>query len=160
MTTRRESRAAEQAYYHLSGSTPAGPNVELGSLLPSFTLSSLCPNSSFLLTSTLAPSTLLFSHSSLNDMLMRFEEPNAMTRWDSPLFVLTTELFGVGEDQGNGVAASAVDGSSAFDGLIKWEDPPYDELWEAVAQGKVSKAPNVVSQVSGRERERVREVNK
>lgn len=58
-----------------------------------------------------------------------------MTRWDSPLFVLSTEVF-------------APEGAESPAGATHWEEPPYDQIWEAVTQGKVSKAPNVVIQVS------------
>lgn len=63
-----------------------------------------------------------------------------MTRWDSPLFVLSTEVFA---PEGAEVPAGSTDPDKET-----WEEPPYEQIWEAVSQGKISKAPNVVIQVS------------
>lgn len=41
-------------------------------------------------TCTFIDSSLLFSHS-LEELMMRFEEPNSNQRWDSPLFVIHPE---------------------------------------------------------------------
>lgn len=66
----------------------------------------------------------------LEELLMRFEEPNAMTRWDSPLFVIDCSPK---EDQ---------DDSSC-------ELPPFDAIWDAITKGEVKKAPDVVAPVRG-----------
>ena len=52
------------------------------------------------------------------NLLMRFEEPNSMVRWDSPLFTV----------------------------LWEEEDVPADEIWKAVTAGDV-KAPHAGTQV-------------
>lgn len=49
---------------------------------------------------------------------MRFEEPNSMVRWDSPLFSI----------------------------LWEEEDVPADDIWKAATEGNV-KAPNSGTQV-------------
>ncbi|PWN28644.1 chromatin associated protein KTI12, partial [Jaminaea rosea] len=73
-----------------------------------------------------------YDAATLAEMLQRFEEPNAMTRWDSPLFIIPSEPR----------ASSSSDEAS----LDEWEDPPYDALWEALASKKsFSKAPPVVT---------------
>lgn len=61
---------------------------------------------------------------------MRFEEPNPMTRWDSPLFVVDCNTASVN-----------VEG--------EWEDAPVNSIWEAITQGKITKAPDVVAPVRG-----------
>jgi protein KTI12 len=59
---------------------------------------------------------------------MRFEEPNPMTRWDSPLFVLDCN-----QDTTEGV----------------WEKAPFDAIYEAIIRGKLTKAPDVVAPIRG-----------
>jgi protein KTI12 len=58
---------------------------------------------------------------------MRFEEPNAMTRWDSPLFVIDCNPTNTEGDED------------------MWEPAPLDAIWEATTQGKATKAPDVVA---------------
>lgn len=78
-----------------------------------------------------------YEDETLEEMMKRYEEPNGMTRWDSPLFILNTEVFdGQPQQPANG------------NGKEKWEEPPYEQIWEAMVKGKVSKAPSVVVHVS------------
>jgi protein KTI12 len=73
-----------------------------------------------------------YEDNTFEEMLMRFEEPNAMTRWDAPLFVLDCNAVeGVDEDQQEG----------------SWEDAPFDAIWQAVTKGDLAKAPDVVAPV-------------
>lgn len=51
------------------------------------------------------------TNNSFENLIMRYEEPNSMVRWDSPLFTLPWD-----------------------------EEPPYDALWAAVTSG-VKKGP-------------------
>ncbi|EIN11621.1 chromatin associated protein KTI12 [Punctularia strigosozonata HHB-11173 SS5] len=53
----------------------------------------------------------------LDNLLLRYEEPSSMVRWDSPLFT------------------------------VPWTDehPPYDDIWRAITTGEI-KAPNVGTQ--------------
>lgn len=70
-----------------------------------------------------------YEDATLSEMLLRFEEPNAMTRWDSPLFIIHSTPTTIRDD-----------------GLDSWEEPPYEALWEALAsKSSYSKAPPVVS---------------
>ena len=62
----------------------------------------------------------------LDELLMRFEEPNAMTRWDSPLFVIDCNPISAQDEE-------------------SWEKLPLDAIWEALTEGKVTKAPDVVA---------------
>lgn len=60
-----------------------------------------------------------------------------MTRWDSPLFVIDC----------NPPASSLTDtASESSDG---WEQAPLDAIWEAITQGKLTKAPDVVAPSRG-----------
>lgn len=67
---------------------------------------------------------------SLDDLLIRFEEPNAMTRWDSPLFVLDCN-------------------TSENEASASWEEAPMDAIWAALTTGHVTKAPDVVAPSRG-----------
>ena len=49
---------------------------------------------------------------SFENLIMRFEEPSSMVRWDSPLITLSPD-----------------------------ESPPYDEIWNIITKGE-KKAPN------------------
>lgn len=60
----------------------------------------------------------------LEDLFLRFEEPNPMARWDSPLFVLSSDLVPP---------------------AIQWETPPYEDIWKAIVWGKVARAPPAVT---------------
>lgn len=62
---------------------------------------------------------------------MRFEEPNAMTRWDSPLFVVDSN------------PSSAAAGQGTSSGLL-----PIEDIWTTITSGKISRAPGVVVPVS------------
>lgn len=73
-----------------------------------------------------------YDDETLDSLLMRFEEPNAMTRWDSPLFLIPTTYSGSAED---GVDADK----------IVVEAAPFDDIWNAAILGSVSKAPEVVA---------------
>ena len=55
---------------------------------------------------------------SLENLLVRFEEPSSMVRWDSPLFTV----------------------------LWEDEDVPADDIWKSVTEGSV-KAPHAGTQV-------------
>jgi hypothetical protein len=69
-----------------------------------------------------ASSSAAFAHSaescSLENLLVRFEEPSSMVRWDSPLFTV----------------------------LWEEEDVPADEIWKAITTANV-KAPHAGTQV-------------
>lgn len=82
---------------------------------------------------------LLLSASSLDELLMRFEEPNPMTRWDSPLFVLDCNP---GKEDTEG-------GKSGEAALHIWEPAPFDAIWSAATTGRVTKAPDVVAPSRG-----------
>ncbi|UZJ57371.1 hypothetical protein CBS101457_006691 [Exobasidium rhododendri] len=70
-----------------------------------------------------------YDEKTLDELLMRFEEPNPMTRWDSPLFVLDCNQ----EDKAD----------------YHWEAAPFDAIWEAITKGKLTKAPDVVAPIRG-----------
>lgn len=72
-----------------------------------------------------------YEKDTLEELLMRFEEPNAMTRWDSPLFVI--DCSSSQEDENDST----------------YELPPFDQIWEAITKGEVKKAPDVVAPVRG-----------
>ncbi|KAF7970384.1 hypothetical protein HWV62_24245 [Athelia sp. TMB] len=59
-----------------------------------------------------------YAPETFDNLLMRFEEPNSMVRWDSPLFSV----------------------------LWEEEDIPIDDIWKAITEGNV-KAPNSGTQV-------------
>lgn len=69
-----------------------------------------------------------YEEATLDELLMRFEEPNPMTRWDSPLFVLDCN-------------------PQREDDESTWEAAPFDAIWDAVTKGEVKKAPDVVAPV-------------
>jgi protein KTI12 len=75
----------------------------------------------------------------LEELLMRFEEPNPMTRWDSPLFVIDC----------NPAALTTDEGEQEDEGKETWENAPLDAIWDAITKGKVSKAPDVVAPIRG-----------
>ena len=59
------------------------------------------------------------AHSRFDNLLMRFEEPSSMVRWDSPLI------------------------------SIPWdEDPPYEEIWNIVMKGEKKGPTAATLQVS------------
>ena len=66
-------------------------------------------------------------------MLLRYEEPNEMVRWDQPLFVVPSV---VPEMEGGSVASSEP------------EPIPLDEIWDAATTTSARKAPGVVAPVS------------
>ena len=59
----------------------------------------------------------LSCHHSLENLLMRYEEPSSMVRWDSPLFT------------------------------VPWtdDDVPIDDIWKAITEGNL-KPPNAGTQ--------------
>ncbi|MCO5583365.1 hypothetical protein L7F22_037275 [Adiantum nelumboides] len=71
-----------------------------------------------------------YENDTLDELLMRFEEPNAMTRWDSPLFVIDCSPR-EGDDD------------------LTCELPPFDQIWDAITKGEVKKAPDVVAPIRG-----------
>jgi tRNA uridine 5-carbamoylmethylation protein Kti12 len=59
------------------------------------------------------------AHNSFDNLLMRFEEPSSMVRWDSPLI------------------------------SIPWdEEPPYEEIWNVVMKGEKKGPTAATLQVS------------
>lgn len=80
----------------------------------------------------------------ISDLFMRYEEPNAMTRWDSPLFVVANDPLSSSQSESESDSASSSASSSAQ--LQPCEPLPLDSLWETITSGKATKAPSVVSQ--------------
>ncbi|CAO1637834.1 unnamed protein product [Parajaminaea phylloscopi] len=73
-----------------------------------------------------------YDEETIKDLLMRFEEPNPMTRWDSPLFILPS------------LPAASIGTTESIE-KGSWEPPPYEDIWTAVVSGKVARAPGVVT---------------
>lgn len=63
---------------------------------------------------------------------MRYEEPSSMVRWDSPLFVVPSDI----------------DADPSASGAAPPEPAPLEEIWEACTTAKSAKAPLVVAPVS------------
>lgn len=80
-----------------------------------------------------------YDDATLEDLLMRFEEPNAMTRWDSPLIIVPTILSPHEQPQ--------MEGEQVEESRILVEPIPYDDIWDAATKGSVNKAPEVVAPV-------------
>ncbi|CBQ70580.1 related to KTI12-Elongator associated protein [Sporisorium reilianum SRZ2] len=80
-----------------------------------------------------------YDDETLDSLLMRFEEPNAMTRWDSPLIIVPTVLSPAPEQQ-PASSAPSIDKSQ-----IVVEPIPFDDIWDAATKGSVNKAPEVVA---------------
>lgn len=78
-----------------------------------------------------------YDDQTLDDLLMRFEEPNAMTRWDSPLIIVPTIFTPPSEGQQETIDESR----------ISVEPVPFDDIWDAATKGSVNKAPEVVAPV-------------
>ncbi|KAL9933099.1 hypothetical protein V8E36_007817 [Tilletia maclaganii] len=79
-----------------------------------------------------------YDEETIEDMLKRFEEPNAMTRWDSPLFLVRSEHATTASAEGNGAASTA-------SGVDDDRPPiPYEEIWKAAVESTPRKAPAVV----------------
>ena len=68
-----------------------------------------------------------YDDETLDSLCMRYEEPNAMTRWDSPLFLVPSILD--------------PDGS----GSVQSDPLPLDDIWDAATRGAIKKAPEVVA---------------
>ncbi len=73
-----------------------------------------------------------YEEATIEEMLMRYEEPNEMVRWDQPLFVASSVP----------VAAPGIEGAEAA-----VEPLPLEEIWQAAAVGRAQKAPGVVQPV-------------
>lgn len=73
-----------------------------------------------------------YDDETLDSLLMRFEEPNAMTRWDSPLIIVPT------------VVAPEAPTPVSQEGIIV-EPIPFDDIWDAATKGSANKAPDVVA---------------
>ncbi|SOV06602.1 related to KTI12 - Elongator associated protein [Ustilago sp. UG-2017a] len=80
-----------------------------------------------------------YDDETLDSLLMRFEEPNAMTRWDSPLIIVPTVLTPAASE-GLQEQSETIDESR-----IILEPIPFDDIWEAATKGSVNKAPEVVA---------------
>ncbi|SNX82561.1 related to KTI12 - Elongator associated protein [Melanopsichium pennsylvanicum] len=80
-----------------------------------------------------------YDDETLSNLLMRFEEPNAMTRWDSPLIIVPTILSRSSESE------ESLDTIQETNILV--EPIPYDDIWDAATKGSVNKAPEVVAPV-------------
>ncbi|SPO22509.1 related to KTI12 - Elongator associated protein [Ustilago trichophora] len=81
-----------------------------------------------------------YDDETIDSLLMRFEEPNAMTRWDSPLIIVPTILSPTTPD-------SQQDSETVQESRITIEPIPYDDIWSAATQGSINKAPEVVAPV-------------
>ncbi|PWZ03166.1 chromatin associated protein KTI12 [Testicularia cyperi] len=81
-----------------------------------------------------------YDDETLDSLLARFEEPNPMTRWDSPLFIVPTTLEAATPNSDPEITANDVDKTR-----IRSEPIPLDEIWTAITTGSVSKAPEVVA---------------
>lgn len=75
--------------------------------------------------------TASYKDENLDSLLMRYEEPNAMTRWDSPLIIVPTIL--------------QQDKDAIRDEDILIEPIPHQDIWDAATKGSVNKAPEVVA---------------
>ncbi|KAE8240341.1 hypothetical protein A4X13_0g7848 [Tilletia indica] len=84
-----------------------------------------------------------YDDETIEDMLKRYEEPNAMTRWDSPLFLVKSESPIADASSATAEADPEKDGDVGID-----VDPdagiPYDEIWKAATEAAPRKAPAVV----------------
>lgn len=80
-----------------------------------------------------------YDDETLDSLLMRFEEPNAMTRWDSPLIIVPT-ILNPPTDQQQSPTATSID-----EGSISVEPVPFGDIWDAATKGSVNKAPEVVA---------------
>lgn len=68
---------------------------------------------------SLGSQTIANLESSFDNLIMRYEEPSSMVRWDSPLFT------------------------------IPWdEDPPFEDIWNAIIKGDKKPPTSAVLQVS------------
>ncbi len=74
-----------------------------------------------------------YDDETLDSLLMRFEEPNAMTRWDSPLIIVPTIL--------SPATNSNVEGAPIDDSSISVEPVPYDDIWDAATKDLSTKPP-------------------
>lgn len=83
-----------------------------------------------------------YDDATLDDLLMRFEEPNAMTRWDSPLIIVPTILSSNTSSESKQPLEAA---ESIEESQIVVEPIPFDEIWDAATKGSVNKAPEVVA---------------
>ncbi|KAK0546393.1 kti12, chromatin associated [Tilletia horrida] len=82
-----------------------------------------------------------YDDDTIDDMMKRYEEPNAMTRWDSPLF-LVKSAPPIPSSSTASSGASQAQGSSA-----SGNDPdaiPFDEIWKSATESAPRKAPSVV----------------
>lgn len=73
-----------------------------------------------------------YDDETLDSLLMRFEEPNAMTRWDSPLIIVPT-------------ITSSEASTPLNEESIVVEPIPFEDIWDAATKGSVNKAPEVVA---------------
>lgn len=80
-----------------------------------------------------------YDDETLDSLLMRFEEPNAMTRWDSPLIIVPTILLPPSD------AEPSISPPTIDDTRISVEPVPFDDIWDAATKGSVNKAPEVVA---------------
>lgn len=71
-----------------------------------------------------------YDDETLDSLLMRFEEPNAMTRWDSPLIIVPTVLTPAASE-GLQEQSETIDESR-----IILEPIPFDDIWEAAKIGR------------------------
>lgn len=68
---------------------------------------------------SLGSQTIANLESRFDNLIMRYEEPSSMVRWDSPLFT------------------------------IPWdEDPPFEDIWNAIIKGDKKPPTSAVLQVS------------
>lgn len=75
-------------------------------------------------------------------MLQRYEEPNDMTRWDQPLFVVASVPVAVPGSAG-GASSDARDDGAHVPPVP--EPLPADAIWQAATQGAAVRAPGVVA---------------
>ncbi|CAD6918885.1 unnamed protein product [Tilletia controversa] len=83
-----------------------------------------------------------YDDETIEDMLKRYEEPNAMTRWDSPLFLVKSEPPIADARAGPSSSAGMREDGALVDDSA--DAIPYDEIWKAATETAPRKAPAVV----------------
>ncbi|KDN45088.1 chromatin associated protein KTI12 [Tilletiaria anomala UBC 951] len=71
-----------------------------------------------------------YDDDTIDEMLLRYEEPNEMVRWDQPLFIVPSVAF-----TSDGIPAKSE---------AQKEPLPLDEIWDAATSGAAKKKPGVV----------------
>ncbi|EPQ28212.1 uncharacterized protein PFL1_06876 [Pseudozyma flocculosa PF-1] len=82
-----------------------------------------------------------YDDETLDSLFMRYEEPNPMTRWDSPLFLVSSSLSVAAAAPGQGEEAIVDDEAQQ----VQCDPLPLDDIWAAATVGSAHKAPEVVT---------------